>query len=252
MPPPHTDDTSRLYLLLGTALLLTAWELAGRTHLAGHTLPALTEVLAVYTQPVRLALLTRSAAATLASAGQGLLLGTALGVLTAVTAHLLPPVRPGLDRIASIVQAVPAIALGPLLIITLGREQTPVALATLPVFFLIYIAATSGLRSASSRLGLMLRALGASPWQRLRYIEAPSALPSLVSGLKLSVATALIGAIVGEWFGASTGLGIVILNTMQNFQIPLMWAAVLTVTALSLTAYGLLTLFERAVTRRFA
>jgi NitT/TauT family transport system permease protein len=62
----------------------------------------------------------------------------------------------------------------------------------------------------------------------------------------------MIGAVIGEWFGAPIGLGIVILNTMQNFQIPLMWATVLVVAAISLSAYGLIGVAERAVQRRFA
>ncbi|RXH58279.1 Hydroxymethylpyrimidine ABC transporter, transmembrane component [Granulicella sibirica] len=68
--------------------------------------------------------------------------------------------------------------------------------------------------------------------------------------MKLAVTTAMIGAVVGEWFGAPTGLGIVILNTMQNFQIPLMWAAVLVVAAISLTGYGVIGLVEQVVDRR--
>jgi NitT/TauT family transport system permease protein len=61
----------------------------------------------------------------------------------------------------------------------------------------------------------------------------------------------MIGAIVGEWFGAPTGLGIVILNTMQNFEIPLMWAAVLLVAAISLAGYGAAHAAERLVARRY-
>ena len=243
---------ARGYRALGVMLLLTLWQVAGMAHVAGRTLPPLTEVLGVLGQPFRMALLMRSAGATLRSAMEGLLLGTLLGIPTAMVAHLLPSLRPGLDRMAALIQAVPAIALGPILIVTMGRERTPMALAALPVFFLSYVAASSGLRSASARLGQMLTAMGASGWQRMRYVEAPSALLSVVSGLKLSVSTALIGAIVGEWFGASTGLGIVILNTMQNFQVPLMWAAVLTVTLISIGAFGLLGLVERLVLRRFA
>jgi NitT/TauT family transport system permease protein len=73
-----------------------------------------------------------------------------------------------------------------------------------------------------------------------------------MNGLKVSVTAAMIGAIVGEWFGAPTGLGVVILNTLENFQVPLMWAAILVVASISLSAYGLLTLAQRWAERRFA
>jgi len=75
--------------------------------------------------------------------------------------------------------------------------------------------------------------------------------PSFLSGLKVSITAAMIGSIVGEWFGAPTGLGIVILNTMQNFEIPLMWAAVLLVALISLAGYGAAHAAERFVARRF-
>jgi ABC-type nitrate/sulfonate/bicarbonate transport system permease component len=241
-----------LYQVCGFLLLLAAWQIAGKTGIGGKTLPALTEVLRVYTISWRRALLLRAAAATVSSAGIGLLLGSTLGCLTAFTAQLLPALEPGLDRLAVVVNALPAIALGPVLVITAGREATPALLAAIPVFFLIYVAATSGLRSADRRLGQFFRASGASWGTRFRYLDAISALPALLNGMKLAVTTAMIGAVVGEWFGAPTGLGIVILNTMQNFQIPLMWAAVLVVAGISLTGYAVIGWLERVVERRMS
>jgi NitT/TauT family transport system permease protein len=149
------------------------------------------------------------------------------------------------------VNAVPAIALGPIFIVMVSRDLTPVLLATIPVFFIIYVAVTSGLRSTPTRLSEMMITFGAAKLQRLMYVELPYALPSFLSGVKISVTSAMIGAIVGEWFGAPTGLGIVILNTMQNFQIPLMWATVLVTAAISLAGYGIVSLAEVFTVRRF-
>ena len=248
-----THRTQQLaYRLTGFALLLAAWQLGGKLGLGGKTLPAFTDVLHVFTVNFRRALLLRSAIATSSSAALGLILGATLGCLTALTAQLIPALSPGLNRLAVAVNALPSIALGPVLIITAGRQATPILLAAIPVFFLIYVAGSSGLQSADHRLNLLFTASGATRWQRLRFLDTPSAIPALLSGLKLSVTTAMIGAVVGEWFGAPTGLGIVILNTMQNFQIPLMWAAVLVVATISLTAYGLIGAVERTVERRRA
>ena len=238
------------YALLGSALLLAFWEIAGRTGALGKTFPALTQVLAVYTQVTRRALLLRSARATLAAAAIGFSLGALAGIAVAIAAHLVPALRNGLDRLSVLVNALPVIALGPVLIITAGREATPAALAAVPVFFLIYSACSTGLRGTSPRLQSVFTTIGASPRQRLLRLEAVAAIPSLLSGMKVAAGSAMIGAIVGEWFGAPTGLGIVVLNSMQNFQISLMWATVLVIAAITLTAYGLLTLTERAVRRR--
>jgi ABC-type nitrate/sulfonate/bicarbonate transport system permease component len=240
------------YRTCGLLVLLILWQIAGKSGIAGRTLPALTDVLRVYTVSWRRALLLRAAIATSSSAGLGLLLGAVLGCTTALIARLLPVLSPGLNRLAVVVNALPAIALGPILIVTAGREATPVLLAAIPVYFLLYVAASSGLGSADHRLEQLFLASGAGRWKRFVYLGAISALPALLSGLKLAVTTAMIGAVVGEWFGAPTGLGIVILNTMQNFQIPLMWATVLVTAAISLSAYGLVGLAERAVQRRFA
>ncbi len=239
-----------LYRVCGLLVLLILWQAAGRSAIAGKTLPALTDVLRVYTVTWRRALLIRAAIRTTSSAGLGLLLGSVLGCATALIAQLLPMLSPGLNRLAVVVNALPAIALGPILMVTAGRAATPILLAAIPVYFLLYVAASSGLNSADLRLQQLFRASGAGAWKRFLYLDAMVALPTVMSGLKLAVTTAMIGAVVGEWFGAPTGLGIVILNTMQNFQIPLMWATVLLMATISLSAYGLIGWAERAVQRR--
>jgi ABC-type nitrate/sulfonate/bicarbonate transport system permease component len=241
-----------VYVVLAQLCILAAWQLVARSGAAGLTFPTPTSVIRVYLQPRFAALLYRSAIATVSAAAAGLAAGALLGTVTALVAYLLPPLRPGLDRLAVTVNAIPAIVLGPIFILLVSRELTPVLLASISVFFLIYVAVASGLRAASAGLGAMLATFGAGRWQLLRYLDLPSAVPSFLSGLKVSVTAAMIGAIVGEWFGAPTGLGIVILNTMQNFEIPLMWAAVLLVASISLAGYGAVHVAERWVARRFS
>jgi ABC-type nitrate/sulfonate/bicarbonate transport system permease component len=239
------------YLLLGYVLLMCAWEVVGRLGVLGTTFPALGQVLHVFVENPRRALLLRSAVATLSSAAAGYCLGLCLGVGVAVLAHLVPPLRGGLDRLAVLVNALPVIAIAPVLIITAGREGAPAALASIPVFFLMYSSTGVGLRSAAERLAMVLTTLGANRWQRLVHLEAIAALPSILSGLKISAGSAMIGAIVGEWFGAPSGLGVVVLNSMQNFQIPLLWATVIVIAAITLAAYGVLTLGEHMARARF-
>jgi len=239
------------YSTLAILCMLLAWQLAGSSSALGMTVPPPAKVLAIFRQGTMLALLARSAAATLSSALGGLAAGTLLGTMTALAAHLIPLLRPGLDRLAVTLNAIPAIALGPIFILMIGREMTPALLATIPVFFIMYVAVRSGLRSASVRLSQMLTTFGARQSRQLLYLDIPSALPAFLSGLKVSITAAMIGTIVGEWFGAPGGLGVVILNTMQNFQIPLMWASVLLVAVLSLAGFGLLNLAERWAEWRF-
>jgi ABC-type nitrate/sulfonate/bicarbonate transport system permease component len=240
-----------VYVVLGQLCLLAAWQALAHSGAAGLTVPTPGSVVQVYLQPRFAALLYRSGLATVSSAAAGFVAGALLGTVTAMVSYLLPPLRPGLDRLAVSVNAIPAIVLGPIFILLVSRELTPALLAAISVFFLIYVAVASGLRTASAGLSAMMTTFGAGKWQLLRYLDFPSAVPSLLSGVKVSVTAAMIGAVVGEWFGAPTGLGIVILNTMQNFEIPLMWAAVLLVALISLLGYGAAHAAERYVARRF-
>ena len=164
---------------------------------------------------------------------------------------MAPALRPGVDRLATVVNALPGIALGPILIVTLSPAATPMALATINVFFLTYVAAGAGLASASAANQDLFSVLGASSVVRLVRLELPAALPTIASGSRLSVTAAMIGAVLGEWFGAPHGLGLIIIGAMQNFQIPLMWSAVLLIAAASILFYGLATVIEKAAYRRF-
>jgi ABC-type nitrate/sulfonate/bicarbonate transport system permease component len=239
-----------IYPAVGCVLLVCAWEVLGRTEMLGSTFPALSQVLRVYGDAPRRALLLRSTAATLESAATGYAVGVCLGAAVGLLAHLVPLLRGGLDRLSVLVNALPVIALAPVLIITAGRQDTPAALAAIPVFFLLYTSTGVGLGGASQRLEALFTTLGASRWQRLAKFEAVASVPSVLSGMKIAASGAMIGTIVGEWFGAPSGLGVVVLNSMQNFQIPLLWATVLVIAVITLSGYGLLNLAERAARAR--
>jgi ABC-type nitrate/sulfonate/bicarbonate transport system permease component len=240
------------YAVLGLGIFLALWQWAGKAGVAGSALPPLSVVVNTLRDPETQALLVNSAKYTMASAAKGLFFGGSLAVLLAVVMHLLPPLRPGLDRLAVLVNAAPPIAIGPLLIVLFSRSQTPAALAGIQVFFIFYVATTSGLAAASPALRRVMAGFGANAWARLVHLELPAALPQLASGLKAAVSAAFLGAILGEWFGAPQGLGLMILNAMQNFQIPLMWAAVTVAAATSLTFFLAAAALENFVSRRFA
>jgi len=239
-----------VFSALGWILFLGAWEILGRSGLLGKTFPPLSQVLLVFADDPRRALLLRSSAATMSSAAAGYAAGVCLGAAVATIAHLMPVLRGGLDRTAVLVNALPVIALAPILIITAGREGTPSALAAIPVFFLLYTATGVGLRGASMRLEMLMTTLGATRWQRLTKLQAITAVPAVLSGMKIAAGSAMIGALVGEWFGAPSGLGVVVLNSMQNFQIPLLWATVIVIAAIALASYGLLSVAERGARER--
>jgi len=240
------------YAIVGLEKIFALWQFAGKAGVAGSALPPLSDVVNTLRDPETLALLTLSAKYTLASAAKGLFFGSSLAVLLAAVMHLLPPLRPGLDRLAVLVNATRPIAIGPILIVVFSRSQTPAALAGIQVFFIFYVAASSGLAAASPALRRVMAGFGANAWKQMMHLELPAALPHLASGLKASVSAAFLGAILGEWFGAPQGLGLMILSAMQDFQIRLMWAAVSVAVAMSLTAFLAAALLEKFLSRRFA
>ena len=236
---------------IGVAVFAGAWELIGVNRLAGLTWPPLSTVLTYLADPARHDLFLRAAAATFSKVGLGYLAGALAGVGLGAMAHVLLPLRPGVDRLANVVNAIPAIALAPILIVVFSREWTGMALAAVNVFFILYVATTSGLEHSTTSHRDLFRVIGASAWSRLWRLDLPAALPAIVSGVKFAVPAAFIGAILGEWFGASRGLGLLIVSAMQNFQIPLLWSAVLIASFSSLLAFGFAIAIETFVYSRY-
>lgn len=247
------EQAQRLLLgAIGIGLFLLAWEMIGTWRLAGMTWPPFSTVVLFLFSPSRQALFLRAMGASFSMAGGGYLLGMAAGLLLAALVHMAPMLRPGIDRLASVVHAIPPIALAPIFIVLLSREVTGMAIAAINVFFIVYVATTSGLNNSTQAHRDLFSTFGAGKLQRLLRLDLPTALPALVSGLKYAVPAAMIGAILGEWFGSSRGIGLLMVSAMQNFQIPLLWSAVLIAATASLAAFGLMGLVEKFVYGRFA
>ena len=237
--------------LAGTAVLLAGWESIGRLNVFGTTWPPFTQVVSYLVSPGNRDLFAQALASTAAAAGRGYLLGIAAAVTFAVLADLVPFLQPGVDRLLATVNALPLVALGPLFIVTVGPDQTPAAVAALAVTFIVFVAVTSGLRRERPVMTDLMKALGSSRWALFRHVRVPAAVPTIADGLVLAAPVAVLGAVIGEWFGATQGLGVLIVSGMSNFQIDLLWAAALLCAVLSLSAFGVLRLFERFVTRWF-
>ena len=183
-------------------------------------------------------------------------LGFAVGAVTAVLAGIALGKSVLVERVLSpyivAAQAVPILALAPLLDIWFGGGLLArVVICALIVFFPIAIATMVGIRSTDPLLHELLRSLGARPDQRTRLLEIPSALPVLFGGLRVGVTLAVIGAVVAEWAGASVGLGVLINIANQGlFDTPLMFVALATLAVIGLAFYGFVVLVERRLVSR--
>lgn len=216
------------------ALWHLAYELAGRQ---AYLLPSPWQTaLALAERP---AMIARHAGVTLVEILLGLAAGTLLGGLTAVALAAFAPARRWLLPVLVVSQAVPVFAIAPLLVLWLGYGLgSKVAMATLIIYFPVTAALFDGLRRTEPGWLDLARVMGGSRWRTLWHVRLPAALPAFASGLRVATAVAPIGAVVGEWVGASAGLGHLMLQSNARGQVDVMFAAlfVLAVAAVSLYA----------------
>ena len=144
-------------------------------------------------------------------------------------------------------QATPVLALAPLIVLWFGNGlPSKLVICTLIVFFPVAVATMVGIRSVDPRLLEMARSFRATGWQMITRVEVPAALPAILGGLRVGITLAVIGAIVGEWAGGESGLGVLI-NIARGslFDIPLMFATLLTLALLGVSLYLVMVLVER-------
>jgi putative riboflavin transport system permease protein len=144
-------------------------------------------------------------------------------------------------------QATPILALAPLIALWFGPGLAgKVLICSLIVFFPVAIATMIGIRAVDARLLELGRSLRATRRQILTTLEIPAALPSILGGMRVGVTLAVVGAIVGEWAGADRGLGVLInLARGSLFDIPLMFATLLTIAMVGIALYLVVVLVER-------
>lgn len=144
-------------------------------------------------------------------------------------------------------QATPILALAPLIALWFGPGLLgKVLICALIVFFPVAVATMVGIRSVDARLLELGRSLRATRRQILLTLEIPAALPSILGGMRVGVTLAVVGAIVGEWAGAEQGLGVLVnLARGSLFDIPLMFATLLTIALVGIALYLAVVLVER-------
>ena len=190
-------------------------------------------------QPHLLATLGEVALGFAVGAGSALVVGYALARSSFVERVLSPYL------VAA--QATPILALAPLLALWFGPGLVgKVVICALIVFFPVAVATMVGIRSVDARLLELGRSLRATRRQVLTTLEIPAALPSILGGMRVGVTLAVVGAIVGEWAGAERGLGVLInLARGSLFDIPLMFATLLTIALVGIALYLIVVLIER-------
>jgi NitT/TauT family transport system permease protein len=184
---------------------------------------------------------------TIVEVALGFAVGASAGVVAGYALARWRAVEQVLSPYLVAAQAVPILALAPLLALWFGPGLlAKVVICGLIVFFPVAIATMVGIRSIDRGLRELARSLRATSRRILVDVEIPGALPSIFGGLRIGVTLAVVGAIVGEWAGADKGLGVLVnLARGSLFDIPLLFATLVTIALLGIVCYALVVLAER-------
>ena len=185
-------------------------------------------------------------AITATEAVSGLLLGSLAAFLVAVLFVHLPPLEDALYPWVIVFQTVPLVAIAPLLVIWFGNGLAPrIAMAAIFAFFPMLVNTLRGLRHTSRESLELLQSYAANAWQLFWMLRLPGSLPFVFTGLKIASTLAVIGAIVGEYAGASQGLGFVVTVSTYYLDTSRTFAAVAYASLLGIGLYVTLVLLER-------
>jgi len=232
-------------LLLGLAATALVWE--GAVQLFGIRpayLPRLSTILMAIAATPRAYLdgFLRTSAETLI----GFVTGGAFGVLTSIAFFRVRALREMVFPIFVVSQTIPVIAFGALVVLWFGNTLLAKAvIAFYLTFFPVTVNTLLGLETVDPRQVALMRSFGASNRQLLLRLQLPTALPQIFVALRLASSLSLVGAIVGEWFGDTTGLGVLLLQAMFTENFVAIWGALLAAALLGTGFYAIVAATER-------
>jgi putative hydroxymethylpyrimidine transport system permease protein len=226
-------------------VLLGAWEAYARSGAVDELLlPAPTQVARSLVDDR--ALLARNLGVTAQEVGLGLLVALGAGAVLAVALHFSRVLRSAVYPLLVASQAVPVVIVAPLLVVWFGFGILPkLVIIALVCFFPIVVTTLDALAAVDPDQRKLLATLDASRWQAFRWAEAPAALPAALSGAKIAVAVAVIGAVFAEYAGSSEGLGHLVLTSIPQLETARAYAAVVVLAAFAVLLFSLLAVAER-------
>jgi NitT/TauT family transport system permease protein len=233
-------------IVISIAVVVFVWQvLVWVFQFPAFILPKPWEVVLRFGSAIKDGSLLRNAAYTLIEVLLGLFIGCVLAIFLG---YFLGRSR-FLERIISPIlvasQAIPVVAVAPLLVIWFGPGLiSKVLICALIVFFPVLVNTVVGIRAVSEHLRDLMKSFRASRIQVLRYLEVPGAMPIFLGGLRIGATLSVIGAVVGEFVGSDKGLGFLISIARGQYDTALVFVAILTLIILALTLYGAVLLLE--------
>lgn len=237
--------TNKTYSVAAIAILVIVWQLLSSTGIVpSFLLPSPVEVVQAFIKDF--SLLMKHAKVTLVEGFLGLFLGVVIGFLAAVLMDHFQAFYKALYPIMVITQTIPTIAIAPLLVLWMGYEMAPkVTLIVIVTFFPIAIGLLEGFRSADKDTINLLKAMGANRVQIFLHVKFPSSLGRFFASLRISVSYCVVGAVISEWLGGYSGLGVYMTRVRKSYAFDKMFAVIFLISAISLLLMWLVSVIQK-------
>ena len=228
------NTTNYIWSVTAIAVILILWQAVCSVGLVDEfLLPSPVQVVKAFVE--EFPLLMEHSFVTLAEALFGLILGILLGFFVAVFMDQFEPLYKACYPLMILSQTIPTVAIAPLLVLWFGYEMAPkVILIVITTFFPIAVGLLNGFKSADRDSINLLRAMGAGRWQIFKIVKLPGALSQFFAGLRISASYAVVGAVISEWLGGFSGLGVYMTRVKKAFAFDKMFAVILLISLISL------------------
>lgn len=246
MTKKFQNITNKIAPILALAIVVLIWFLVTDSGwIPAYMLPSPGAVVRAFID--NFSVMMAQAAVTLQEAIYGLLIGVVLAFIISALMDRFLFLKKALYPILVVTQTIPTIAIAPLLVLWMGFGMAPkITLVVITTFFPVAVGLLNGYESVDPAAIDLMRAMGAKRSQIFFYVKFPTALPSFFSGVRISAAYAVVGAVVSEWLGGFEGLGVYMTRVKKAYAFDKMFAVIIFISLISLLLMGCIVLIERA------
>ncbi len=243
IPRPRRELPRWVIGMLGITAMVVAWQILAATGVLPSTIPTPTAIVSQY-RADGWSVYWLNIQTTVSESVKGWLWGNAIAVVLAIVFVQIPFLERGFMKFAVAAYCIPVVALGPLLAVLYGGETPKVVLAAFAVFFATLISMLVGLKSADTTSLDLIHAYGGGSFVKLRKVRLHACLPDLFAGLRIAAPAAVLGAVIGEYIGGTSGLGVFMIAAETGFKPAETWGIALAIAAIAGVGYGLTALAE--------
>lgn len=237
--------TNKIAPVIAIAVVILIWFLCNeREVVPAYMLPSPYDVVKAFVDNFEI--MMKQASITLQESIYGLGIGIVLAFIVATLMDRFKFLNKAIYPILVITQTIPTIAIAPLLVLWMGFGMAPkITLVVITTFFPIAIGLLNGYQSVDSDAINLMRAMGANRYQIFRYVKLPNATADFFSGLRISAAYAVVGAVVSEWLGGFEGLGVYMTRVKKAYAFDRMFAVIVFISVISLLLMASVNLLEK-------